>query len=134
MSYRSLPLHLSAACFIGVFATDLTYSRTAEMMWTNFSAWLLTAGLLLGVLAAVGCIIDLASRRLELAGVVWLYLALLLAVFVLALFNAFIHSRDAWTSVVPTGLTLSAITFVVILVAGVFGATVNRQYLRRLVR
>jgi len=59
---------------------------------------------------------------------------LLLAVFVLALFNAFIHSRDAWTSVVPTGLTLSAVTFVVILVAGVFGATVNRQYLRRLAR
>jgi uncharacterized membrane protein len=30
----------------------------------------------------------------------------------LALINAFIHSRDAWTSVMPAGLILSAIVAV----------------------
>ena len=42
-------------------------------------------------------------------------------VLVLALFNSFIHSRDAWTSVVPTGLMLSAITVLVMLFTGWLG-------------
>lgn len=135
MSFRALPLHLSAACFLGTLATDLAYSRTAEMMWADFSTWLLTAGLVLGVLAAIACLIDIATRRLMLgAPLVWLYLASLLAVFVLSLFNAFIHSRDVWTSVVPTGLMLSSVTAVTILLAGTFGATINRQYFRRFAR
>ena len=40
---------------------------------------------------------------------------------ILALFNSLIHSRDAWTSVVPTGLTLSAITVLVMLFTGWLG-------------
>jgi uncharacterized membrane protein len=35
---------------------------------------------------------------------------------VIALFNNFVHSRDAWTSVVPVGLELSALTVFVMLV------------------
>ena len=35
---------------------------------------------------------------------------------VLAALNMFIHTHDAWTSVVPWGLTLSAIVVVVLLV------------------
>ncbi len=31
------------ACFLGVLLTDLTYWRSAEMMWANFSAWLVAA-------------------------------------------------------------------------------------------
>jgi len=44
-------------------------------------------------------------------------------VLVLALFNSFIHSRDAWTSVGPTGLILSAITVGVMLFTGWLGWT-----------
>ena len=40
---------------------------------------------------------------------------------VLAIFNAFIHSRDAYTSVVPTGLILSALTVLILLVTGWMG-------------
>ncbi len=39
-----------------------------------------------------------------------------LIVLVLALFDEFVHSRDAWTSVVPTGLILSALIVIVMLV------------------
>jgi len=39
---------------------------------------------------------------------------------VLALFNNFVHSRDAWTSVMPMGLALSAMTVLAMLItAGV---------------
>jgi uncharacterized membrane protein len=39
-----------------------------------------------------------------------------LLVLILGLFNNFVHSRDAWTSVVPLGLELSAATVVVMLI------------------
>jgi len=35
------------ACFVGALLTDITYWQTAEMMWANFSAWLITFGLIL---------------------------------------------------------------------------------------
>jgi hypothetical protein len=48
-------------------------------------------------------------------GVEWLYVLCNVAIFVLSFLNALVHSRDAWTSVVPTGLTLSVIVFVLML-------------------
>jgi hypothetical protein len=33
------------ACFSGALVTDIAYWRTANMMWSNFSAWLIFAGL-----------------------------------------------------------------------------------------
>ena len=40
---------------------------------------------------------------------------------VLALINNFVHSRDAWTSVVPAGLTLSILTVVAMIVTALIG-------------
>jgi uncharacterized membrane protein len=39
----------------------------------------------------------------------------------LSLINAFVHSRDGWTSVVPTGLILSASVVVILLFTGWMG-------------
>ena len=41
---------------------------------------------------------------------------------VLAIVNAFVHSRDAYTSVVPTGLILSALVVLILLVTGWAGS------------
>jgi DNA-binding transcriptional LysR family regulator len=35
-------------CFVGTLLTDLTYWRTADMMWADFSAWLVTVGVIMG--------------------------------------------------------------------------------------
>ena len=37
-----------------------------------------------------------------------------IVVYIIELFNAFVHSRDGWTSVVPTGLTLSIISVILL--------------------
>ena len=37
---------------------------------------------------------------------------------VLSIINVFVHSRDAYTSVVPTGLILSALVVLILLVTG----------------
>jgi len=111
-------------CFIGALVTDLAYLGSANIMWSNFSIWLITVGLVIGGLAAVTGIIDYAGdRRVRTAGPATLHMILNICVFVIELFNAFVHSRDGWTSVVPTGLTLSIISVVLLGVSGWLGAS-----------
>jgi uncharacterized membrane protein len=117
--------HFSIACFLGALATDITYSQTAEMMWTDFSAWLLAAGLAVGALAALLCVFDLITGRLiGINRVTWPNAIGSIVIVGLAFLNSLVHSRDAWTSVMPMGLILSAVTFAVIVVAGLAGRAV----------
>ncbi len=110
------------ACFVGVLVTDLAYWRTADMMWADFSAWLLVAGLVMGTLAAITGLIDFFSDRLVRAQwPAWPHMLGNVLVMLLSLLNAFVHSRDAWTSVVPTGLIISAVVVLILLFTGWFG-------------
>jgi uncharacterized membrane protein len=104
-------------CFAGTLITDIVYWRTAEMMWANFSAWLLLVGLLFSIFVVIAGLIDfLGDRRIRALPQAWIHgvgNALALA---LSIVNACIHSRDAYTSVVPTGIILSAIVVLILLV------------------
>ena len=121
------PIHpmlvpIPIVCFIGALITDITYTVSAEMMWADFSAWLLLAGLIFGVLAAIAGLTDFLGNRLVRAQwPAWPHLVGNLAVLVLAFFNTLIHTRDAWTSVVPTGLILSIITVLILPITGWLG-------------
>jgi uncharacterized membrane protein len=35
--------------FVGALITGVAYWRTAQMMWANFSAWLVTVGVIMGL-------------------------------------------------------------------------------------
>ena len=117
------PIHpflvpIPIACFVGVLLTDLTYWRSAEMMWANFSAWLVSVGVIFGFLAAIFGLIDfLMNRSIRSQAPAWPHAIGNVVVLVLALatLNMFVHSRDAWTSVVPWGLALSAATVLIML-------------------
>ncbi len=121
------PIHpmlvpLPIVCFVGALLTDIAYSVTAEMMWANFSAWLLTVGVITGALAAIAGLIDfLGNRLIRRQAQAWPHMIGNLAVLIIAFFNALVHTRDAWTSVYPTGLILSAITVVILLITGWLG-------------
>ena len=109
-------------CFTGALVTDIVYWRTADIMWSNFSAWLLTVGLLMGGLAALAGLVDfLSSRSIRSQAPAWPHMLGNVLVLGLSLLNAFVHSRDAWTSVVPTGLVLSAVVVLLMLVTGWLG-------------
>src|ERR1700709_1774200 len=108
---RGRPIHsilasFSAAYFVGALVTDLVYWQMPDVLWERFSIWLIVAGLVMAGLATVAYLIDLAGRRQierpALPRVVGYALAIALAVV-----NAFVHSRDGYTAVVPTGLMLS---------------------------
>ena len=107
-----------AACFIGALITDIAYARTFQMTWETFSVWLITVGL---VVAGVAVVIGLFQAFVQHRWPTRVQMLGYAVVLILSLFNAFIHSRDAYTSVVPEGLVLSGLVVVVLLVMGVLG-------------
>ena len=133
---RAHPIHgiLSAfplAFFTGALITDIIYANSADMQWANFSAWQITFGLIGAVLSAIAGIVDGVMHRnrprRDRAGSAAHNIVTIFAL-AFALGNAFVHSRDAWTSVVPTGIVLSAITVVLIFVSSWLGfALLARQ-------
>jgi uncharacterized membrane protein len=110
------------ACFAGALATDIVYCMTAEMMWADFSTWLLVVGLIMGVLAAIAGLIDfLSDRMIRAQRPAWPHMLGNLVVLVLASLNVLVHFRDAWTSVYPMGLLLSLAVVLILLVTGWLG-------------
>jgi uncharacterized membrane protein len=109
-------------CFVGCLVTDIAYARTADGTWATASVWLLTAGLFMAGLAAAAGLIDvLGSSRIRALRTVWWHAGGNVLVVLIELANAFVHSRDAYTSVVPLGLTLSAISVVILMFTGWMG-------------
>lgn len=89
------------------------------MMYADFSTWLLLVGIVFGVLAAIAGLTDFLDNRLirrQTPG--WPHLIGNFVVLVLAFFNNMIHTRDAWTSVMPAGLILSIVTVLILPVTG----------------
>jgi uncharacterized membrane protein len=104
---------------IAAFATDYIYYTTALWQWANFSAWLITAGLIVTLIAVLLLLIDFVTGR---AGRLNTNSFILVsAAALLSLVNAFVHSRDSWTSVVPQGILLSAMSAILLLIAGARG-------------
>ena len=110
-------------------STDIAYWFTANMQWANFSAWLLSVGLIVSGLAVVAGLIDfLGDRRIRRLRTAWIHAAGNAVALVLSLIKVFVHSRDAYTSVVPTGIVLSAAVVLILLVTGWSGATLVHRY------
>lgn len=120
------PLHaillaFPIALFSAALLSDITYLKTAEIQWTNFSAWLITGGLVFGAPALPWALILLVRRRGTENRDVLGYFLLVTVMWVAALVNAFQHSRDAWSSVGTTGLILSIVSTLAALAAGWVG-------------
>jgi uncharacterized membrane protein len=105
--------------FVAALIFDILYARTAELLWGKGAAWLITFGLLLAVVPRLLNLAQvwLTSRRTALRTDkldFWLNLFAIVA----AIFNAFVHSRDAY-AVVPAGVWLSICTVILLSIAHV---------------
>lgn len=123
---HAILLACSLPLFGGALLSDWAYSSTFEVQWINFASWLVSAAALFAGLALLWAIVDYfrADRRRDHSST--LYLLALIATVVLGVFNALIHSRDAWATM-PAGLILSVVVFLLALVAVWLGFSTLRS-------
>lgn len=116
------PLHaillaFPVALFSSALLSDITYLNSAEMQWSNFSAWLITGGLISGAPVLLWSAIAFVRGRNPKRGPAIAYFLLILVMWIAGLVNAFKHSQDAWSSVGTAGVTLSALSTVAAIAA-----------------
>jgi uncharacterized membrane protein len=106
-------------CFVAALVFDIVYMRSAVILWDKAAAWLIVIGLLAAVVPRLVNLAQvwIAPRRGVVRGArldFWLNLLAIVA----AIFNAFVHSRDAY-AVVPTGMWLSVCTVALIAIGNI---------------
>jgi uncharacterized membrane protein len=106
-------------CFVAALIFDIIYSETAVMLWDKGAAWLIVFGLLFAVVPRLVNLTQvwITSRR-SATGADKLDFWLNLFAIVVAIVNAFVHSRDAY-AVVPTGLWLSVCTVILLSIGNI---------------
>jgi uncharacterized membrane protein len=117
----------SAAYFAGALVTDLVYWQTPDVLWERFSIWLIAAGLIMAGFAIVAYVIDLAGGR-QIDRPAWPRVVGYPLAVLLSLVNAFVHSRDGYTAVVPTGLMLSGLVILVLLLTAWIGMGMSNRH------
>jgi len=113
-----------ASCFLLTLIFDIAYACSANMMWESTSVWLLTIGLLAGALFVIVGLIEAFGLGRWPTMILRVGYAIAL---ILSIFNVLVHSRDAYTSVVPTGLTLSIVVALVLLATWILNLFVSRR-------
>ena len=106
-------------CFVAALIFDIIYSKTAVMLWDKGAAWLIVFGLLFAVVPRLVNLtrVWVTSRRTA-TRTDKLDFWLNLFAIVVAIVNAFVHSRDAY-AVVPTGLWLSICTVLLLSIGNI---------------
>jgi len=114
---------LGGVLLMAAFPSDIMYSQTSLMQWSNASEWLIALGLVFALISAIVLLIEVlvgTGRPIS-----WPDFILLAIAALLSLVNVFVHSRDAWTSVVPQGIWLSGISALLLLIVGIRGWSVT---------
>jgi uncharacterized membrane protein len=83
----------------------------------------------MAVLAAIAGAIDFFGNRLIRAQApAWPHVIGNVVALILATFNMLVHTRDAWTSIVPVGLILSSLVVLILLFTGWQGWSLVYRY------
>ncbi|PDO86821.1 DUF2231 domain-containing protein [Kosakonia pseudosacchari] len=113
--FNPLPTGFFAAAWI----FDILYIKTFQIMWTDAASWLIAIGLLIAIIPRLIHLVQVfVTQRHRTSGAEKLHFWLWLVAIVLAIFNAFVHSRDAY-AVVPSGVILSTAVVILLLIAHV---------------
>lgn len=121
------PLHpllvtFPIAFLIGAFLTDLAFQGTSDAFWARASIWLIGAGLVGGVLAALAGFIDfLASARIRSLSLVWYHLIGNAIALVLSAISLYLRIASEAPVVTGTELFLSVLVVVIFAVTGWLG-------------
>lgn len=107
------------AFLVTAFATDLVFWWTENFFWATASMWLLGAGIVMALVAAVFGFIDFfGESRIRNLTDAWLHMAGNLIAVLLALLNWYIRYRSGGAGVLPWGIGLSLATVLLLLFNG----------------
>lgn len=106
--------------FLGALLSDLAYSSTYEVQWTNFASWLIAGAMLTGALVTLWALIECLVSGRQRTGKHFAYLIVLLVMMAVGFINALVHSKDGWAAM-PAGLWLSVVVTLLALIASWIG-------------
>ena len=107
------------AFFVSTFVCDLVYWQTGYAAWATAATWLLGAGLVMAVLAALVGLTDvLGDQRIRALNDAWWHAGGMVIVVLIELYNWYARYEQGTAAVVPEGLVLSLIVVCILLFAG----------------
>ncbi|MGF6494255.1 putative membrane protein [Luteibacter sp. 621] len=100
--------------FVAALIFDVLYAKSGTILWAKSAAWLVSIGLVFAIIPRLVNLTQvwITSRRISTGADhvdFWLNFVAIIA----AIFNAFVHSRDAY-AIIPGGVWLSALTVALI--------------------
>ena len=101
---------------LGALLSDWAYSKSFQVQWINFAAWLIVGALIFTGFALLWAVIDALRADGPRGHGKWITVGLLAATLVLGFINALVHAKDGWATM-PLGLILSVIVFLLALAA-----------------
>lgn len=117
-AFHAILLAFPLSLFAATVVTDIAYLGTAEIQWSNFSAWLNAGGLIFGAIVLIWAIASTVFHPRSWHGGRLVHLVALIIMWAFGFLDALVHGRDAWYSVTTAGMILSLITAGAALVAG----------------
>lgn len=118
------PLHplfvtLPIGFFVATFLFDIVYWQTGQEAFATGALWLLGAGLVGGVLAAVTGLTDLfGDSRIRDLGDAWHHAIGNVIMVVIQLFSFYERYRYGASAIVPLGISLSLVSVLIMLFTG----------------
>jgi uncharacterized membrane protein len=107
------------AFFVATFVCDIVFASTGNAGWVTASTWLLGAGLIMAVLAAIAGLTDiLGDDRIRNLRDAWLHAGGNVVVVLIQLYNWYLRYSSGAEAVVPTGLILSLVVVLILLFTG----------------
>jgi uncharacterized membrane protein len=134
VSIAGHPLHPLTVIFpiaflAGALVTDLVYLFVGDSFWARASFWLIAAGLLTGILAAIVGMSDfLKIERVRKRSAGWMHLVLNVTLLVLTVINLSLRWGNPIDAVVPWGLLISLIVGTLASLSGWFGAELSYRH------
>lgn len=128
------PLHpllvtLPIGFLIGAFLSDIAFYYTGDGFWARASTWLIGAGLVTGVLAAVAGLIDfLGSERIRSLTFAWYHFGGNAIAMILTAINLYLRAQSDMTAVTGGQLLLSILVVLIFAVTGWLGGEMVFRY------
>ncbi|MBB4039654.1 putative membrane protein [Microvirga flocculans] len=128
------PLHHMLVAFpiaflIGAFGTDIAFTLTQDPFWAQGAYWLLIAGIVTAVVAAIPGMVDFVTiDRVRNLWISWAHMAVNLTVVALALVNVGVRLYNPIGGLQEWGIWLSGAQTALLLFSGWLGGEMSYRY------